>query len=526
VTHRWSTGDDLITVADRIRWMQLCRVLTLAGLPILAVATMAPAPTVTRLTLLCGGWLGFAALTLLLNRAGRRAAILSLTFTLLGDGIVLALGWWWLGGLAGPVGVLVLLHTIAVTLVATFRSGVKLALWHSLLALVLLDAKSAGLLGPVADFPFRAASVYVGGLWAAVLGTACLAAVNERELRRRRYDEQALRHLALEMGVLQRPAAVAGALAEFALAELGARRAAVVVRSVPEFAAHLGPAGIAAVAQARGAGQVVRLPETTQLPPPLADHVSFRQTADGPDDAWLRELLPGALNVVLISFSAALQTGGVFVFELPRRRSQRFSRRVERRLVATARQAAAQSAAAVGRATAATMLEDAVNTDGLTGLANRAHFDARLAERVAGGEPFNLILVDLDHFKSVNDTYGHQAGDAVLRGTAAALRRASQPGDVVARYGGEELVVLAAGGGYEAALTAERLRRAVAEAETPVPVTASLGAATYPHEATTAEGLVERADQRLYVAKRSGRNRAVTSADEAFAAGTTWQLQS
>jgi two-component system chemotaxis family response regulator WspR len=88
---------------------------------------------------------------------------------------------------------------------------------------------------------------------------------------------------------------------------------------------------------------------------------------------------------------------------------------------------------------------------------------------------------------------------------------------MVARYGGEELVVLSAGTADQARNTAERLRLAVAGAATPVPVTASLGAVCFPAEESTATALIDAADRRLYVAKRTGRNRAVTSADEALA---------
>jgi two-component system, cell cycle response regulator len=161
-------------------------------------------------------------------------------------------------------------------------------------------------------------------------------------------------------------------------------------------------------------------------------------------------------------------------------------------------------------------LAEIANTDGLTGLATRRRFDAALTERVAGDQPFSVVLVDLDHFKAVNDTHGHQAGDAVLRGVADALRRNCAPGDLVARYGGEELVVLSAGGPLEAATLAEALRQAVMGADTPVPITASLGAASWPTDATAEGALVEMADQRLYLAKRSGRNRAITSTEQAL----------
>ncbi len=158
--------------------------------------------------------------------------------------------------------------------------------------------------------------------------------------------------------------------------------------------------------------------------------------------------------------------------------------------------------------------------DGLTGLLNRRAFDAALEvawRRCSqANEPLSVLLVDVDHFKQVNDTQGHAAGDACLRAVAALLagtvRRA---GDLVARYGGEEFVVLLPGTGAAAAeRVAERMRAEVAAGIGPTSVTISIGAATMvpasicppPHR------LLEAADAALYAAKRGGRNRVVWQA--------------
>jgi two-component system cell cycle response regulator len=508
-------ADDLLAVADRIRWVHLCRMLMLVALPVLAAVNSAPAPVLQRLVGVGSGWLIVALASVGLARIGRRMAVLTLSMTLLGDGVVLAVSWHWLDDLYGPSGMLIILYTMSVTLVATFSTGIKMALWQSLLLILVRDAQAVGLLGPQRAFPMRDMVFYLAWLWTGLLATASLAAVNERELRRRRYDQQVLRELALALSAEQEPADVGKTLARFAMAELSGRRTAVVMLSSPQFADQLGPAGIAASADAHGDEHLVHLPDGVHRPELVADQVVLRHRLDEVDDAWLLAALPAASNVIICPFEVAHVTGALVV-ERPRRWPRQFTRRIERRLIVTARQAAAQSAAAIGRALATAKLAQVANTDGLTGLATRRRFDALLAERLNGGQPFSVILVDLDHFKAVNDTHGHQAGDAVLRGVADALRRSCGPGDVVARYGGEEIVVLAAGGPLEAATLAERLRQAVMAADTPVPITASLGAASWPAEAATATALVETADQRLYVAKRSGRNRAVTSADEAL----------
>lgn len=161
----------------------------------------------------------------------------------------------------------------------------------------------------------------------------------------------------------------------------------------------------------------------------------------------------------------------------------------------------------------------AATTDALTGIANRAAFEHRLEELLstpnAGGR-VGLFLVDVDHFKSFNDTYGHQAGDEVLRAVGAALRDAARGEAAVARWGGEEFI---AAGRFrcdrEAVELAERLRAAIAAVcvhwdGSALKVTASVGVA-FAAPGTAAERLIGDADARLYEAKRSGRNRVVVS---------------
>lgn len=152
-------------------------------------------------------------------------------------------------------------------------------------------------------------------------------------------------------------------------------------------------------------------------------------------------------------------------------------------------------------------------TDPLTGLANRRAFDAALEREVqaslATGRPLSLVTLDLDHFKAVNDTHGHDAGDRVLIGLAALLRAQVRSGDLPARWGGEEFAWLLPGAPAGAAgTTAERLRLAVAAHDFGCgPLTVSLGVATLrPGESGAA--LFARADAALYRAKQSGRNRA------------------
>jgi len=161
-------------------------------------------------------------------------------------------------------------------------------------------------------------------------------------------------------------------------------------------------------------------------------------------------------------------------------------------------------------------MEERATTDGLTGLTNHRAFRERLAQMHAlaerQGQKFAVILTDIDHFKKVNDTYGHPVGDAVLKRVAAVFAGRARKVDVVARYGGEEFVlILPDTDGEGAELFANKLREEVAAQimtsdKGPFQVTISMGVAEYPHDTRDASELIERADQALYRCKHGGRN--------------------
>jgi diguanylate cyclase (GGDEF)-like protein len=165
-------------------------------------------------------------------------------------------------------------------------------------------------------------------------------------------------------------------------------------------------------------------------------------------------------------------------------------------------------------------LRSAALHDGLTGLFNRRFLRESLPQLQAStarrGTPLCLIMLDLDHFKRVNDTYGHLVGDQTLRAVAEALRESSRRSDLIARYGGEEFAVLCPDTDCETGLrVAERLRAAVealgeAQLGHPGPQTISLGVAVQARNLELSpEGLIDHADVAMYEAKRRGRNRTI-----------------
>ncbi|HEX9774219.1 MAG TPA: sensor domain-containing diguanylate cyclase [Actinomycetota bacterium] len=176
-------------------------------------------------------------------------------------------------------------------------------------------------------------------------------------------------------------------------------------------------------------------------------------------------------------------------------------------------------------------------TDPLTGLANHGEMQRRLSAEVGRltrysslkgkGHRLSLVLLDIDEFKALNDRFGHLAGDAVLKGVAAAIRSAVRSFDVAARYGGEEFAVILPETGSEGAMTvAERIRSAVAaypyaprDGEHPVRVTVSAGVATADQSRTTPDELIEAADAALYESKASGRDRVTLAGPGTVAVG-------
>jgi diguanylate cyclase (GGDEF)-like protein len=167
-----------------------------------------------------------------------------------------------------------------------------------------------------------------------------------------------------------------------------------------------------------------------------------------------------------------------------------------------------------------TLLKDISIRDGLTGLLNHREFYRRLREELERSRRYNrafcLLMLDLDRFKEVNDTYGHLVGDETLCSVAALIREEVRMVDLVARYGGEEFAIILPETSYAGGVhIAERIRQTIESQKiscaggVAVNVTVSIGIAVFPVDGRTEETLMAAADEALYMAKHTGRNRVV-----------------
>jgi diguanylate cyclase (GGDEF)-like protein len=248
----------------------------------------------------------------------------------------------------------------------------------------------------------------------------------------------------------------------------------------------------------------------------------LRGSLDPVTNPALAAALPGARNVVVVPLTADREPLGAVMVEC----GGRPTTRIQASTVALLAQFGAHAALALRNARLLVEVQHLAAVDPLTGLANRRTFEATLhreiARSVRTGEDVSLLLIDVDHFKHVNDALGHPAGDEVLRHVGRVLSTYGREVDLPARYGGEEFaVILPACPADEAVRVAERLRAGIAGPAARVTVTASAGVASVPRDATTAEELVAAADAALYRAKQSGRDRTVAAGGRLQAVGAS-----
>ena len=498
-----SARRDLTPLADRLEVLQAARVL--AAVAVLGVPALTGAEATADLLPVALGYAGVTALVEGCRRLARVHTPWIVTAMLLADGVFLAFAVSLTGGARSPLLFLMFLDVLAVTLLASYRSGLKVAVWNALLLFLGQAAVRAGLIDATHSASNRAAALDAAAFLTVAVAAAAFSALNERALRESRAHLAGLVALDVDLQRSKTPGDVGEVLARHAVVQLGFRRAAVVTRTATGWERSVAdPRGTVVSAACSAPEGPVTAAARDSWEPHLKRSIEPADT--------LAALLPGAVNVAVVALVAEGDCLGVAVAEWGTKRL-----RIPISTVEVVAQSASHSALALRNRALLAEVERLASGDPLTGLANRRVLEGaihREVERaVRSGSPVSLVMLDVDHFKRINDTFGHPAGDEVLRAVANALDAGTKGFDLAARLGGDEFaVLLPACNLQDGPIVAERLRALAAAHVRHGDSNVSAGVATLPGDAVDAEGLVAAADAALYAAKRAGRARAETAA--------------
>jgi diguanylate cyclase (GGDEF)-like protein len=505
---------DFAALSERMSNLLLLR-LAMAAM-VLVWAGVRPESLGVSLTVLGGltaGYLVASVVFEVLRRRAVRAGFTILNSLLLLDGVYLAFAMYATGGTESPMRFLTYLHLVAVSLLASYRTGLKIALWHSLLVFVVLYAQAAQLLAPVDTQPGQAIAfdslpvLNVTAFWLFALATSIFSAMNERELRNRRADLQALVDLGAALDAVGDPVHQARIVLD-GLTERFETQRGVVLGASEDHVVLLAGRGAEAIPSAPMAPDAV-----VQRAWARRDVLAVRRI-DDERNPMLAAALPNCRNLLVAPMIAEGLPVGAVVIE---HRSRRVFG-VERRVTSVLAQFAAVAALNFRNAVLLRHVQDLAERDSLTGAANRRMFQHALEGTLAtprkGSLPITAVLfLDLDDFKVVNDTLGHAAGDALLVAVTERITELVREGDLVARLGGDEFAILTPDDDdlHRSRAMAERLVRELRAPylirDRQVAATASIGIASARSSDQTSEEVLRNADVAMYMAKANGKAR-------------------
>jgi len=506
---------DYSALADRMVLLTALRL----GMAAVVVAWSAVRPELLGLPLpvVLAGVAGYMALALVAEPVrrslGRRGNVV-IGLMLLVDGIALAFAMYATGGTQSPMRFLIYLHLVAVSLLCSYRTGLKVALWDSLLLFVVLYAQAAALVPPVDVLPGRTIEfdrmpvLNVTSFWLFALATSVFSAMNERELRQRRADLETLVELGSKLDDVSDPIQQSQIVLDGLAARFDVQRG-VVLGATEDRVVVLAAIGVDEI-------------PTTPADPDAVVELSWTRKdllpvrrLDPARNPLLTRLLPGARNVLVSPLVADGRPLGAVVIEYQPRP---VVGGVERRVASVLTQLSSIASLNLRNAVLLRHVQDLAERDSLTGAANRRMFEISLervlatVDRRSRREPVTAVLfLDLDDFKVVNDSLGHAAGDALLVAVTERIAGSVRDGDLVARLGGDEFAVLTEDTPdlKRSVAMAERLVRELRApyllGDQHVSVTASIGIASARDASEVASDIVRNADVAMYMAKANGK---------------------
>jgi diguanylate cyclase (GGDEF)-like protein len=510
VIRRHVAPDDYTALSDRMGHLLVLRVAL--GVIVVAWSVLRPESLGTSLAWLIGAsalYVGAAAFAEAARQRVGRFGFAVLNGLLILDGIYLAYAMYVTGATQSPIRFLVYLHLVAVSLLASYRTGLKIALWHSLLLFVVLYAQAAALVPPVDVLPGRAVDfdrmpvLNVTSFWLFAIATSIFSAMNERELRQRRADLQALVDVGARLDDVADPVLQARVILDGLATRFGFSRG-VVLGSSGDQLVVLAARGTTEWSETAAPDAIIqRAWQRRQLLPV--------KRIDADANPLLTALMPDARNLLVAPLIADGHPVGAVVVE--HASSTVFG--VERRVASVLGQFAAVAALNLRNAVLLRHVQSLAERDSLTGAANRHMFQETL-ERTLGTQIHDdgmtaVLFIDLDDFKVINDTLGHAAGDALLIAVTDRIRGLVRQADLVARLGGDEFAILTADD-PELSRSRSMAERLVRDLRAPyivgehtITVTASIGIASARGGGSDALEVVRNADVAMYMAKANGK---------------------